>query len=202
MKQDRKRQNIKKRPGKGLKRCLLFLLVFAAAAMALIALNLDRLERAAYPQKYTAEVEHWAKEFGLDPMLVYAVIRTESGFKPKAESGVGARGLMQITEETFSWIKLKHAPREEILYEDLYTADTNIRFGSYFLSRCLERYGDVPTAIAAYHSGWGKVDELLRDPAYSQDGKTLTEFPYVQMNLYVYKVTKAYGIYQKLYTER
>ncbi len=51
-------------------------------------------------------------KYNIDPMILYAFIRTESNFNPNAESNVGARGLMQITEITFDWIKMKIAPNE------------------------------------------------------------------------------------------
>ena len=57
--------------------------------------------RLLYPRKYSRQVEQWAAEYELDPLLVYAFIRTESGFDPAATSSVEARGLMQMTEETF-----------------------------------------------------------------------------------------------------
>ena len=50
-------------------------------------------------------MEQWAAEYELDPLLVYAFIRTESGFDPAATSSVEARGLMQMTEETFIWLR-------------------------------------------------------------------------------------------------
>ena len=56
-------------------------------------------------------MEYYADKYGLEYAQVYAIIKTESGFKPNALSAVGARGLMQITEETFDWIKTKIAPR-------------------------------------------------------------------------------------------
>ena len=69
---------------------------------------------------------------------------------------------MQITEQTFDWIKGKIAPEEPLTFDDLYDPETNIRFGSYFVSCCLLRYqDDLSTAAAAYHSGWGTVDALL-----------------------------------------
>ena len=95
-------------------------------------------------------------------MLVYAFIRTESGFDPQATSSVDARGLMQMTEETFLWMRSKIAPEEPLTFADLYSPDTAIRFGCYYLHLCMVRYkGDVSTAAAAYHSGWGTVDQLL-----------------------------------------
>ena len=74
------------------------------------------VEEMAYPRTYAALVQQYAAEYGVDENKVYAIIRTESGFKPEAESKVGARGLMQITDETFLWIKSKIAPGEEITF--------------------------------------------------------------------------------------
>ncbi len=156
--------------------------------------------RMRYPRRYTASVEHWAAEYGVDPLLIYAVIRTESGFDPNACSQVDAHGLMQITEVTFDWIKSQIARDENITFADLYDPDTNIRFGSYYVGRCLSRYQEsVPTAAAAYHSGWGTVDALLRNTAYSSDGKALSVFPYQQMKNYVAKISSAYAKYKLLY---
>ena len=64
----------------------------------------------------------------------------------------------------------------------------------------MERYGgDVATAAAAYHSGWGTVDNLLRMKEHSSDGQTLKGFPYNQMHHYVEKITAGYAAYTRLY---
>lgn len=136
----------------------------------------------------------------MDPLLVYAFIRTESGFDPQATSSVDARGLMQMTEETFLWMRSKIAPEEPLTFADLYDPDTAIRFGCYYLHLCMVRYkGDVSTAAAAYHSGWGTVDQLLQIEEHSADGETLQGFPYNQMHHYVNKITACYQTYQRLY---
>ena len=176
--------------------------VLLAIAIVTLALSQDSLQQASYPQKYSEYVTYYADKYQLDPLMLYSVIRTESGFDPKAQSGVGARGLMQITEETFEWIKSKIAPTEALVFEDLYDPETNIRFGSFYFARCLERYNyDLSTAAAAYHSGWGTVDRLLSDPQYSEDGEILNVFPYNQMQRYVEKINKSYSAYQKVYEE-
>ena len=72
----------------------------------------NRAEQLLYPRKYEQLVEKWAADYELDPLLVYAFIRTESGFDPQATSSVDARGLMQMTEETFLWMRSKIAPEE------------------------------------------------------------------------------------------
>ena len=156
-----------------------------------------KFKYAAYPIRYTESVEKYAQEFGVDKYLLLALIKTESGFNKDAKSNADAIGLTQITEETFAWLKLKMCPNEPIIFEDLYTPEISIRFGAYYLSRCLQRYnGDVSTAAAAYHSGWGTVDRLLQE----NETEILTEFPYTQMEHYVYKINKAYKAYKELYS--
>ena len=148
-------------------------------------------------------MEYYAGKYNIDPLILYSFIRTESNFNPNAQSNVGARGLMQITEETFDWIKLKIAPSEDLTFDDLYDPETNIRFGTYFVSYCLLRYhDDLATAAAAYHSGWGTVDNLLAQAEYSSDGETLDHYPYPQMRLYVRKITNSYQRYQDIYNEK
>lgn len=184
-----------------LRRLVVLVCIAAVLLMALppLAREADRL---LYPRKYSRQVEQWAAEYELDPLLVYAFIRTESGFDPAATSSVEARGLMQMTEETFIWLRSKIAPDEGLLFANLYDPEISIRFGCYYLHLCMERYnGDVATAAAAYHSGWGTVDALLQMEEHSADGETLQGFPYNQMNHYVKKITSYYARYQRIYAE-
>mgnify|MGYP001156314709 CR=1 FL=1 len=170
------------------------------AAITLLNRGSDTVMNTAYPRKYDEYVTYYAGKYQIDPYILYSIIRTESNFNPQAESNVGARGLMQITEITFDWIKTKIAPDEPLTFDDLYDPEVNIRFGSYFISYCLQRYDDdLATAAAAYHSGLGTVDTLLADSQYSQDGKVLDAFPYPQMRRYVQKVTDAYAQYSEIY---
>ncbi len=181
--------------------CIVLALAVLVSAVFLGKTAYRHAQYLSYPQKYEALVTSWADAYGLDPLLVFAFIRTESGFQNTAESSVGARGLMQITESTFDWIKSKIAPEEAVTFDDLYNPELNIRFGCYYLQRCLARYeNDISTAAAAYHSGWGTVDALLECENYSADGARLDLFPYSQMQNYVHKIGKAYETYQRLYS--
>lgn len=162
--------------------------------------GVDAIERAFHPKEYSEYVEYYAGKYDLDPLLVYSFICTESDFEPTAQSSVDARGLMQITEETFDWLKSRIAPTEPLEFASLYDPEVNVRFGTYYLKITLERYdGDVSTAAAAYHSGWGTVDQLLQIEEHSADGETLQGFPYNQMHHYVNKITACYQTYQRLY---
>ena len=192
-------EKARRRKKKRIRRLILLVL---AVLLALVVLprTWDGAERMLYPRKYEALVDQWAETYELDPLLVDAFIRTESGFDPQATSTVDARGLMQMTEETFIWLRSKIAPDEGLVFANLYDPETSIRFGCYYLHLCMERYkGDVATAAAAYHSGWGTVDALLQIEEHSSDGETLQGFPYNQMNHYVKKITSGYANYQRIY---
>lgn len=176
---------------------LVFLLALGVVCLPPVR---TQMEKAFYPCKYSALVEQYAAEYDLDPLLVYSFIRTESGFDPAATSSVNARGLMQMTEETFLWMRSKLAAGENVTFDDLYDPAVSLRYGCYYLHLCLERYnGDVATAAAAYHSGWGTVDTLLQMEEHSADGVTLQGFPYNQMHHYVEKITGCYAVYTRLY---
>lgn len=154
-----------------------------------------------YPHKFSEEVQQSSREFGVDENLIYAVIRTESGFREKVVSHAGAVGLMQLMPDTFTW--LQGRLDGGVIYgpEMLENAAVNIRYGTYFLSCLLELYDDVGTACAAYNAGTTTVDGWLSDSRYSQDGRTLTEIPYRETARYVEKVRHALEIYQKIYDQ-
>ena len=153
-----------------------------------------------YPQKYSEQVTKNSTEFNVDEALIYAVIRTESGFRPEVESHAGAIGLMQLMPSTFDWLQEKL--EGEVIYtsEQLKDPDINVRYGTYFLSILIERYnGDVKTIAAAYNAGTTTVDGWLADGNYSTDGKTLNYIPYEETEHYAEKVIKAFEMYKKLY---
>ena len=117
----------KKRKRSILAPILALLLVLALAGTLLFSTFRDKIEHWEYPQRFTEYVEYYAGKYGIDPMILYAFIRTESNFDPNADSDAGARGLMQITEVTFDWIKMKIAPKESLTFDDLYDPEPNIR---------------------------------------------------------------------------
>lgn len=153
-----------------------------------------------YPQKYTEQVERSSAEFGVDADLIYAVIRTESGFRAEVESHAGAMGLMQLMPSTFEWLQERLDGEVSHDTAALTDPDINVRYGAYFLSILIERYdGNLRTIAAAYNAGTSTVDGWLGDPAYSSDGKTLTRIPYEETANYADRVEKAYQIYRELY---
>lgn len=166
---------------------LIFVIFFASLNLA----------RQLYPTKYSDFVESYTLEYNLQKSFVYAVIKCESGFDERAVSSVGAKGLMQIMPETFLWLQGKTG--EELSEEMLFDAETNIKYGSLLYSGLIKNFGDVKTAVAAYHAGWGNVKKWLSDKRYSKDGKTLYDIPFPSTKHYVERVMKTQKIYEKLY---
>ena len=152
-----------------------------------------------YPIGYSDMVETASMETGIDKYLIYAVIRTESNFNAEAESEVGARGLMQLMEDAFDWVKFRMEDDRSVTYDDMYDPGYNIEYGSFLLKLLYEEYGDERTALAAYHSGRGSVNGWLEDKNYSSDGKTLDKIPSDTTEHYVKKVMTAYEGYTNLY---
>lgn len=150
-----------------------------------------------YPLKYTSLVQKYSRQYDVDENLIYAVIKTESGFDSYAVSEVGARGLMQMTEETFDWIHSKM--NDNYNFDDLYDPDVSIHYGTYLLNYLLNEFDeDTDTAMAAYHAGSASVRSWLENPANSADGKTLSHIPKSDTAHYVNKINRAISMYERL----
>lgn len=177
----------------------------AAAGILLIVLILicgDKLVKYAaqkmYPRKYSEYVEKYSKEYSVDTAFCYAMIKCESRFNKDAHSAAGAKGLMQLTDDTYNWVCnriFKKEQSEELLYDP----ETNIRCGIYYLSYLKSEFSSDSTVVAAYNAGPNKIKEWLSRSEYSADGKTLTTTPYAETNNHIKKVLSAKDIYNELY---
>ena len=155
------------------------------------------LEEAQHPLAYRQYIEAYSEERGLDPALVAAVILSESSYNPRAESRLGARGLMQLMPETAEWVA--HKLNENFDFDRMYDPETNIRFGCWFLGYLSNRFTGDPVKMAAgYHAGAGRVDAWLANADYSAEGR-LTAIPFKDTDHYVNKVMNAYEVYLRHY---
>ena len=186
-------------------RIVLILLAFVFFAALLTGMwfaiggGREYIMKRAYPLEYEETVLEESKEAGLDPALVFAVIKTESNFDCEAESHAGARGLMQMMPETFVWLQSKRGESGAFTEEDLYTPAVNIRYGCYYLAWLCQRYEILETALAAYNAGPGNVDRWLADSETSVDGKNLSSIPIGETRRYVESVAGNYQVYKELY---
>jgi len=104
-----------------------------------------------------------AEANGLDPLLVVAVIRTESAFNAYAVSGVGAMGLMQMMPTTGNFLALQRgtALRNR---QTLFDAELNIELGTAYLAALLREFGAAEAALLAYNGGPAYARRVLRNP--------------------------------------
>ena len=183
---------------------VILIIVLAIAFGFLFDFICTRIELGLHPkpEEYAGFVEKYAQEYSVSEELVWAVIKTESGFDSSAVSNKGAIGLMQMMPSTFEWLT-NDILRDHHNAGMLYDPETNIKYGTYYLSRLYSRFGDWDTAIAAYNGGEGNVSEWLADSRYSDDGKKLKieNIPdeFSETENYVKKVNKALKKYKELY---
>lgn len=183
--------------------------VFITAVIVLIALIAlffgdavyKRILQETHPIKYQQLVERYATENKVDKFLIYAIIKTESSFNPDAVSNMGARGLMQIMDETFQWVRFRLGDDESLGFDSMFDPEQNIRYGSYLVGYLIRYFENEAAAVCAYHAGVGNVDSWLSNSQYSSDGKTLDKVPTSDTNHYLSKIQKALNNYKTLYKE-
>ncbi len=130
----------------------------AALILVIVALLLlgdklfEYIGKQIYPTKYSEYIEKYSKDYGVDIAFCYAMVKCESNFDPSAESAAGARGLMQLTDDTYNWLCSRIYGKE--LSDDLLCdPETNLRCGIYYLSYLTEQFGTRAEVIAAYNAG-------------------------------------------------
>lgn len=139
----------------------LALLAFAGVAAWVVEAEPDWYLRTRYPLEYEHIVTAHARNYGLEPELLAAVIYAESRFDSEAVSPAGAVGLMQLLPETAKGIALRTGG-DRFVVSDLRNPEINVRYGSWYLAHLRDRYdGDLRLALAAYHAGPGNVDRWL-----------------------------------------
>ena len=167
------------------------LALFALVAVPVALEAPETFRRVTHPLEYEGEIRASAREFGVEPSLVAAVIRTESRFDPEVESPQGAYGLMQLLPETARFIAQRTGIEGD--YRD---PATNVRIGTRYLSYLQDRYsGDERLVLAAYNSGEGRVDGWLSD----EDFDVSRDIPFAETRDYVENVLEARKVYEELY---
>lgn len=112
-----------------------------------------------FTSEYEGPIELAAKEHGVDPALIRAVIHAESGFNPRARSRKGAMGLMQLMPGTASDMGVR----------DPWAVQQNIQGGVKYLAMLLAEYrGDVTLATAAYNAGPRTVERYRGVPPIAE----------------------------------
>jgi soluble lytic murein transglycosylase len=152
----------------------------------------------SYPPAYGATLQPAAAAQGISPLLLLAVMRQESFFDPRAQSGAGAIGLTQLLPESGRNYAAKAGVQrydEDMLFE----AETNLRIGAAYLAERLADFnGSVFAALAAYNAGPNAARRWLVSAPTDAD-LFLETIEFEETRLYVEIVSENYAIYRYLY---
>jgi peptidoglycan lytic transglycosylase len=186
-----------------LRRRLTAIGVAALLAALAVALAWPQVHHAVreitLPLRHEDIILQQAREKGLDPALVAAVIYAESHFRDGQTSPAGALGLMQITPETARYIARKSGGTAFVV-GDLSTPQVNIAYGAYYLRYLLRRYGgNEAVALAAYNAGEGNVDRWIAEARARDRALTIDAIPYAETRSYVTRVRDAKREYVSSY---
>lgn len=152
--------------------------------------------RSLFPRKHMDIIEKYCQAYGVDEILILSLIKAESNFNAEAVSHAGAKGIMQITEDTFEFCNKSTKSGEG----NIFNPEDNIRAGVWYLSYLTERYNNnIKSAISAYNAGATNVDNWLRDKRYCADGKNLDVIPFGETQRYTDKISRYKRIYEFLY---
>ena len=165
---------------------------------ALKAPNDPRVLRAIFPWPNRRAVEGEAAEFGVDPLLLVAIVRQESVFDAEALSPAGARGLAQLLPGTAA---LTARGLDVTFYPEWITVpDLNLHLGAAHLQELLERFpGRVDAAVAAYNAGTAPVTRWLARPGADDPDQFIESIPYQETRGYVRSVLRNRDLYRALY---
>lgn len=167
---------------------------------AVIALLLARTAAyALYPLHYWETLNEQALEHGLEPLLVAAVIRTESNWRVQAVSGPGARGLMQVMPATAAEVAAQLG-LTQFTDEQLFDPAINLRIGTFYLAALRREFaGNEVAALAAYNGGARHVRTWLASGRWNGQAETLQDIPFPETREFVRKVLRDWQLYERLY---
>lgn len=150
-----------------------------------------------YPRPYGDLVEQKARDHALDPNLIYAVMRQESGFRPEVVSPARAVGLLQILPTTGE--RLAREAGIAFEPEALRHPPVNVQLGAQYLRKLLNVFdGSLPLAVASYNAGPNAVLRWL-DGANGLDVDLfVARIPYSETRAYVERVIGNYARYSYL----
>lgn len=157
------------------------------------------LQRLVYPFPYRDLVEAAARKYGVDPLLLVALMRQESSFDPRAGSSAGARGLTQFMPSTAA-ILAPSVGLNHFVPDDLDRPSVAIPMGAAYLADLTREFGGKPyLALAAYNAGSGNVRSWLGDNPHDDFDLLAEEIPFQETRGYVRNVYRFYQEYRFLY---
>lgn len=174
----------------------LFLIVLLIALSFVFQGHLKKqVDYLNYPRRYISEVSSASELYGVEKELIFSIIKAESRFFPYAKSRKNARGLMQLSENTW-----QYACRSlELDLNKIYEKESNIRAGTWYFSQLLKEFQDEHLAIIAYNAGPSKVREWIASGLVGGKDAQEWQVPYGETKLYLLRVMEYKKKYLQIY---
>jgi len=173
----------------------LLVLLFAGGIFAYCARE-RQLERSQ-----STWIRFAAERYGVDPMLIKAVVWRESHFNSRAVGLAQEVGLMQLREDSAQeWADAEHIIGFQ--HEHCFDPSTNTLAGAWYLKKLLKRYAHtdnpLPYALADYNAGRGNVLKWSTGLANTNSAAFAAQIGFPGTKHYVGSVTRRYALYRFL----
>lgn len=180
--------------GKVLGFILLTILTLVAVSYGVIAYQTSRTQI-----NYQDQINEYSNKYNVDPLLTASIVKVESDFDNDAQSHQGAKGLMQLLDETS-----KHSA--EVIGEDYYPdklndIDYNLKLGVGYYNYLYNYYNNKELALAAYNGGVGNVDKWIDQGILDKENPDISKIPFDETRQYVTKVMANYEVYKTFYKD-
>lgn len=157
----------------------------------------------AFPLDYMEYAHQWGVKYSVDPFLVQAIIRQESGFRPAVKSYAGAVGLMQLMPGTARYTaKMFFEDDDKMSYrrKDLIKPEKNIQLGAMYIRvHTAHAMEHVPLALAGYNAGARPLKRWVKQYGERELDAWVESITYREARGYVRKVMTSYLTYSWLY---
>jgi soluble lytic murein transglycosylase len=156
----------------------------------------------AFPMPFRRQLEEDCRALSIDPYLVAALIRQESEFNPKAISRANARGLTQVLPSTGRQVS-RELKLRGYKTSMLYSPDTNLKIGTYYLKALLDQsQGKWEATLASYNAGKSRVTGWLGAGTYHEPAEFVESIPFNETRVYVQSVLRNAEVYRRLYGQK
>lgn len=152
---------------------------------------------------HDALIADTAAKYGLDPLLLKAIVWRESAFHPGKVGTSGERGLMQVGDAAAEdWAKAGKI--ETFMPTDLFDPKTNLDVGAWYFKKALDRWKTkaepIPFALAEYNAGRSRVDRWVAESgrgeqAEAHDLLSVMDFPTTRR--YIEDIVARYRYYRE-----
>jgi len=155
-----------------------------------------------FPLPYEQDLVRSAKQQGLDPYMIAAIVRQESEFDPQALSAKHAYGLIQVEPATGRALA-RRAGIRRFSNRSLFQPAINLKLGAYYLRGLLDQWGGKwEQTLASYNAGKSRVIEWIAWNQYQEPAEFVESIPFSETREYVEAVLRNATVYRQLYASK